>query len=170
MEQSRRPVIAALSLHAELELFPLNPAMAAKYRQATKAASGTKNDPLDASLQCELLRLHRDWLRPLTPLPADTRELGLLVEARRALIDQRTALCQQLSATLKGYAPFPGGERAPTTPVAIPASFVVSRPHSGLEKSQTTDPPLPRSSAQAARLGLPDATALLRRFLVFFVS
>jgi hypothetical protein len=30
-----------------------------------KAASGTKNDPLDAGLACELVRIHRDWPRPL---------------------------------------------------------------------------------------------------------
>ncbi len=105
LEQSRGPVIYALSMHAPLELFPLNPAMVTKYREAAKAASGTKNDPLDACLQCELVRLHRDWLRPLAPLPADTRELLLLVETRRRLVDQRTALCHQLKATLKGYYP-----------------------------------------------------------------
>ena len=105
VEQTRGPVIYALSQHAHLVLFPLNPAMAAKYREAAKAASGTKNDPLDASLQCELVRLHRDWLRPLVPMPAATRELHLLVEDRRGLVDQRTALCHQLKAALKGYFP-----------------------------------------------------------------
>lgn len=105
VEQSRGPVIYALSMHAHLELFPLNPAIASKYREAAKAASGAKNDPLDASLQCELLRVHRDWLRALTPLSAHTRELLLLVEARRSLVDQRTALIEQLQAVLKGYYP-----------------------------------------------------------------
>ena len=105
VEQSRGPVIYALSMHEHLELFPLNPAIAAKYREAAKAASGTKNDPLDASLQCELVRVHRDWLRPLAPLPTETRELVLLVEARRMLVEQRTALSHQLKAALKGYYP-----------------------------------------------------------------
>lgn len=105
LEQTRGPVICALSMHGHLELFPLNPARVTKYREAANAASGAKNDPLDAALQCELVRLHRDWLRPLAPLPADTRELLLLVEARRGLVDQRTALCHQLKATLKGYYP-----------------------------------------------------------------
>jgi transposase len=105
LEQSRGPVIYALSMHAHLTLFPLNPAMAAKYREAAKAASGTKNDPLDASLQCELVRLHRDWLRPLAPLPASTRELLFLVETRRGLVEQRTALSHQLLAALKAYYP-----------------------------------------------------------------
>lgn len=105
VEQSRGAVVYALSMHGHLELFPLNPAIAAKYREAAKAASGTKNDPLDASLQCELVRVHRDWLRPLAPLSAASRELLLLAEARRSLVEQRTALCHQLKATLKGYYP-----------------------------------------------------------------
>lgn len=105
VEQSRGPVIYALSMHAHLELFPVNPAIAAKYREAANAASGAKDDPLDACLQCELVRMHRDWLRPLVPLPAATRELLLLVEARRSLVEQRTAYCHQLKATLKAYYP-----------------------------------------------------------------
>jgi transposase len=92
-------------MHAHLELFPINPAMLAKYREAAKAASGTKNDPLDASLLCELLRVHRDWLRPLPTVPAAARELQMLLEARRGLVDQRTGLCCQLGAALKSYYP-----------------------------------------------------------------
>jgi transposase len=105
LEQSKGPLIYALLLHAHLELFPLNPAMLAKYRDAAKGASGVKSDPLDAHLACELVRLHRDWLRPLPAVAAPVRELQLLLEARRGLVDQRTALCQQLTAALKGYFP-----------------------------------------------------------------
>jgi transposase len=105
VDQARGAVIYALSMHAHLELFPINPAIAAKYREAATAASGSKNDPLDASLQCEVLRLHRHWLRPLRPLPVETRELLLLVEARRSLVEQRSALCHQLKAALKSYYP-----------------------------------------------------------------
>jgi len=92
LEQTKGPLVYALSMHAHLELFPINPAMLAKYREAAKAASGTKNDPLDASLLCELLRVHRDWLRPLPTVPAAARELQMLLEARRGLVDQRTGL------------------------------------------------------------------------------
>jgi transposase len=105
VEQSRGPLIYALSHHGHLELFPLNPAMATKYREAAKAASGAKNDPLDASLQCELLRTHPNWVRPLVALSVETRELLLLVETRRMLVGQQTALCNQLTATLKNYYP-----------------------------------------------------------------
>ena len=105
LEQTKGPLVYALSMHAHLELFPINPAMLAKYREAAKAASGTKNDPLDASLLCELLRVHRDWLRSLPTVPAAARELQMLLETRRGLVDQRTGLCSQLSAALKGYYP-----------------------------------------------------------------
>jgi transposase len=104
LEQSKGPLLYALSLHAHLDLYPLNPAMLAKYRAAAKT-SGTKNDPLDASLACELVRIHRDWLRPLPTVPTDVRELQMLLEARRGLVDQHSGLCNQLTATLKGYYP-----------------------------------------------------------------
>jgi transposase len=105
LEQSKGPLIYALLRHAHLELFPLNPAMLAKYREAATAASGVKDDPLDARLACELLRVHRDWLRPLSLLPAEVRELQMLLEARRGLVEQRTSGCEQLGAALKGYYP-----------------------------------------------------------------
>lgn len=105
LEQSKGPLIYALMRYAHLELFPLNPATLAKYREAATAASGAKDDPLDARLACEIVRLHRNWLRPLALLPAEVRELQMLCEARRGLIEQRTGLCEQLGATLKGYYP-----------------------------------------------------------------
>lgn len=105
VEQSSGPLIYALSGHAHLVIFPVNPAMLAKYRSAAKSASGVKNDALDARLLCELVRLHPDWLRPLPVEAAPIRELRLLLEARRGLIDQRTNLSNQLTAALKSYYP-----------------------------------------------------------------
>jgi transposase len=105
VEQSRGPLIYALLQYPDFELFPVNPAISAKYREAATAASGRKDDPLDAGLICELLRVHRDWLRPLRPMPATVRQLQLLLEARRGFVDQRTALVEQLTAALKAYYP-----------------------------------------------------------------
>jgi transposase len=105
IEQSRGPVIYALMQHAHLVLYPINPAMLAKYRAAATAASGVKDDPLDAGLACELVRLHRDWLRPLALQPAQVRQLQMLLEARRAWVEQRCAWCEQLGAALKSYFP-----------------------------------------------------------------
>jgi len=105
IEQSRGPVIYALMQHAHLVLYPVNPAMLAKYRAAATAASGVKDDPLDARLSCELVRVHRDWLRPLALPPAQVRELQMLVEARRGWVEQRSTWCEQLGAALKSYFP-----------------------------------------------------------------
>lgn len=105
VEQSRGPLIYALLQHPHLELFPVNPAILAKYREAATAASGLKDDPLDAGLICEVLRIHRDWLRPLESDRCEVRQLQLLVEDRRRFVEQRTALCEQLEAALKAYYP-----------------------------------------------------------------
>ena len=39
------------------------------------------------------------------PVPAAVRELQMLLETRRGLVNQRTGLCNQLRAVLKGYYP-----------------------------------------------------------------
>jgi transposase len=105
IEQSRGPLIYALLQHPHLEIFPINPAILTKYRQAATAASGVKDDPLDAHLACEVVRIHRDWLRVLRPQPAAVRHLQLLVEARRTFVEQCSAFCEQLGAALKLYFP-----------------------------------------------------------------
>jgi transposase len=105
LEQSRGPLIYALLQHPHLDLLPINPAILTKYREAATAASGVKDDPFDAQLACEVVRIHRDWLRPLQPLPTTVRQLQLLVEARRGFVEQRSAFCEQLGAALKAYFP-----------------------------------------------------------------
>jgi transposase len=104
LEQSRGALIYALSCHEHLDLYPVNPAMVARYRAAAKT-SGSKHDPLDSSLICELVRLHRDWLRVLRPASASVRQLQLLVEARRRFVNEKLGLCNQLTALLKSYYP-----------------------------------------------------------------
>jgi transposase len=105
VEQSRGPLIYALLQHAHLDLFPLNPARLTKYREAATAASGVKDDPFDAQLACEVVRLHPQWVRRLQPAAATVRQLQLLVEARRGFVEQRTAFCEQLGSALKCYFP-----------------------------------------------------------------
>ena len=104
LEQSRGALIYALSCHEHLDLYPVNPAMVARYRSAAKT-SGSKHDPLDSSLICELVRLHRDWLRVLRPASAPVRQLQLLVEARRRFVNEKLRLGNQLTALLKSYYP-----------------------------------------------------------------
>jgi transposase len=53
----------------------------------------------------ELARFHRDKLRPLEPQDPLTVQLTGLVEARRGIVDRRTATTNQLTSLLKTYYP-----------------------------------------------------------------
>ena len=87
-----------------LVLFPLNPARLASYRAAV-TNSGAKDDPTDAELLLEYLACHRNHLRAWEPDDALTRQISMLVEARRQAVDLRTQLSNQLRAQLKMYFP-----------------------------------------------------------------
>jgi transposase len=104
VEQSRGALIYAL-MHVEfLHIYPVNPVMIAKLRQAFHP-SGAKDDPRDADLLLDVLMSHRHHLRILVPDDVLTRSIQLLGEGRRKLVDQRTALTNQLTAALKDYFP-----------------------------------------------------------------
>jgi transposase len=100
LEQSRGSLLYALMNIDFLRLYPINPQNLAKYRQAFYS-SGAKDDPQDALLLLELLEKHRDRLRVWVPDEVDTRCLRLLAENRRKLVNQRTALTNQLTGLLK---------------------------------------------------------------------
>jgi transposase len=104
LEQSRGAVVHALMNYDFLVLFPVNPKTLAKYREAFRP-SGAKDDPDDATLLQELVLLHRDKLRAWVPDDEQTRQLALLVEYRRTLIDDQTGLSNRLSSLLKLYYP-----------------------------------------------------------------
>jgi transposase len=104
LEQSRGPVLYALMKYDFLALYPVNPRCLADYRRAFKI-SGAKDDPLDAELLAELVCLHADRLRVLTVEDVPTRQLRLLVEARRGFVDDRTGFSNRLGAVLKAYYP-----------------------------------------------------------------
>lgn len=104
LEQTRGALVYALMRYEHVVLFPINPVTISRYREAF-APSGSKNDPTDAQLLCELVRIHREKLRVWKPEDAATRELRLLCEDRRKLVDTRTNLLLRVKATLKGYFP-----------------------------------------------------------------
>ena len=104
VEQKRGALIYAL-MHVEfLHLYPVNPATVAKMREAFHP-SGAKDDPRDADLLLDILISHRRHLRVWTPDDALTRSIQLLTEDRRRVVDERTALTNQLTAALKSYFP-----------------------------------------------------------------
>lgn len=104
VEQRKGALIYALMGYDFLILYPVNPKTLARFREAFNT-SGAKSDPLDSELLLDLIRLHRDKLRPWVPEDADTRLLQMLVEERRALVDEVTRLTNRLKSTLKQYFP-----------------------------------------------------------------
>lgn len=104
IEASRGAVIHALLRYAWMRIYPINPATSVRYRTAFKP-SGAKDDLPDAEMLLELVRLHGQKLRPLEPQDECTVKLGGLVEARRKLVDRRTAVLNELTSLLKSYYP-----------------------------------------------------------------
>jgi transposase len=104
LEQSRGALLFTLSKYANLVLYPLHPGTASFFRQAMYP-SGSKNDPLDADVQLDLLVKHRDRLQVWRPDTEETRLLQFLVEDRRRRVDQKTGILNQLTGRLKLYFP-----------------------------------------------------------------
>jgi transposase len=104
LEQSRGSLLYALLPHAHLVLYPINPQMAAKFRKAFYP-SGAKTDPLDAELLLQILLQHRERLKAWQPDEPVTRQLQLLVEARRRFVADRVRLSNRLENALKTYFP-----------------------------------------------------------------
>lgn len=104
VEQKRGALIYAL-MHVDfLRLYPVNPQTLAQFRKAFHP-SGAKDDPVDADLLLEILMTHRQHLRVWVPDDVLTRSIQLLTEDRRHLVDERTALTNQLTAALKMFFP-----------------------------------------------------------------
>lgn len=104
IETSRGPVISALLAYDFITIFPVNPKALSSYRQSFRV-SGAKDDRSDARLLEQYLRHYADQLKALSPDTVLTRQLAGLVEKRRALVDLRTHLVNQLHAELKTYYP-----------------------------------------------------------------
>lgn len=104
LEIAKGPLINALQRYDFFVIFPVNPAMLAKYREAF-TPSGAKDDPTDAELALELVLRHRDKLKVLKPQSRAMRMLAALVEARRALVGDKTRITNRLAVTLKQYFP-----------------------------------------------------------------
>src|SRR5882672_344481 len=104
IEASRGAVIHALLQYPWVTIYPINPVTSARYRSAF-TPSGAKDDVPDAKVLLELVHLHTAKLRPLEPQDSATVQLTALVEARRGIVDRRTAVTNQLSSLLKSYYP-----------------------------------------------------------------
>jgi transposase len=104
VEQTRGALVFLLSKYEQLHIFPVPPAMTANLRKAF-FSSGAKDDPKDSDLLLDIVLLHREKLRPLSPDTEATRLIQNLVEERRKLVDEKTAQSNRLGAHLKIYFP-----------------------------------------------------------------
>lgn len=104
VEQRKGAVMHALMAYDFLVLYPVNPKALARYREAFRT-SGAKDDPTDAALLLDLLRKHRDQLRPWRPDTVEARTLQSLCEQRRKLVNQRVAVTNRMTSLLKQYFP-----------------------------------------------------------------
>jgi len=104
VEQTRGALVFLLSKYEQLHIFPVPPAMTANLRKAFYS-SGAKDDPKDSDLLLDIVVLHREKLRRLSPDTEATRLIQNLVEERRKLVDEKTAQSNRLMAHLKIYFP-----------------------------------------------------------------
>jgi transposase len=91
-------------LQRQYTLYPVNPVAAQSYRER-KAPSGTKTDHLDAWALADALRADGQGWKALQPLDPLTQQLRLLCRDEVSLIEQRTALVNQLQQALLEYYP-----------------------------------------------------------------
>ncbi|MGO4522975.1 IS110 family transposase [Dyella sp. 2RAF44] len=104
LELAKGPVVYALQKYDFLVLFPINPTLLAKYREAFKP-SRAKDDPTDAQLALDLMQRYPHRFTPLKPQSVAMRTLGFLVEQRRLLVDDKKRLVNRLGNTPKQYYP-----------------------------------------------------------------
>lgn len=104
LELAKGPIIYALQKHDFIVLFPVNPSMLAKYREAFKP-SRAKDDPTDAELALDLLVRHPERFEALRPQSVEMRTLTSLVEQRRQLVNDKIRLTNRLRSALKQYYP-----------------------------------------------------------------
>jgi transposase len=91
-------------LQRQYTLYPVNPIAAQSYRER-KAPSGTKTDHLDAWSLADALRADGQGWKALQPMDPLTQQLRLLCRDEVSLIEQRTALVNQLQQALLEYYP-----------------------------------------------------------------
>lgn len=85
-------------------VYPVNPVAAASYRKR-KVPSGTKTDHVDGWALADALRVDGHGWKPLQPVDPLTQQLRLLCRDEVTLIEQRTALVNQIQQALAEYFP-----------------------------------------------------------------
>jgi len=127
LEACRSALLPILLEYSFLELYLVNPKSLARFREVVRP-SGSKNDDLDSELACQLVKSHRSLLFEYVAEDPLTVELTQLVGYRRDLVNQRSALANQLKATLKLYYPLALDLLQDDTTTALAANFVLKFP------------------------------------------
>lgn len=91
-------------LQRDYTVYPVHPVAAKSYRER-KAPSGTKTDHLDAWSLADAARVDGQGWRVLQPLDPLSQQLRLLCRDEVVLIEQRTAMVNQLQQALLEYYP-----------------------------------------------------------------
>lgn len=91
-------------LQRDYAVYPVHPVAAKSYRER-KAPSGTKTDHFDGWGLADALRVDGHGWKPLRPMDPLTQQLRLLCRDELSLIEQRTALVNQLQQALSEYYP-----------------------------------------------------------------
>jgi transposase len=91
-------------LQRQYTVYPVPPVSAQRYRER-KVPSGSKTDHLDGWGLADALRLDGHGWKALQPMDAMTQQLHLLCRDEVCLIEQRTALVNQLQQALLEYYP-----------------------------------------------------------------
>ena len=104
VELHKGPLVYGLMSYEWLVLYPINPKALSNYRGAF-SVSGAKCDRSDAELLMDLVYSHRDKVREWAPEDERTRQLRMLVEHRRGVVDEVTRLTNRLRSVLKDYYP-----------------------------------------------------------------
>lgn len=103
VETSQGLIIEQL-LEGGVNVYPIAPVSSKAYRER-KASSGTKTDRLDAWSLADALRLDGQGWKVLAKEDPLVAELRLLCRDEVALIEERTALVNQLQSALEQYYP-----------------------------------------------------------------
>ena len=127
LEACRSALLPILLQYKFLELYLVNPKSLARFREVVRP-SGSKNDDLDCQLACQLVKSHRALLFEYVTEDALTVELAQLVNYRRDLVNQRSALANQIKSTLKLYYPVALELLQDVTTNALAANFVLKFP------------------------------------------
>jgi transposase len=91
-------------LQREYTVYPVHPVAAKSYRER-KAPTGTKTDHIDGWGLADALRVDGHGWKALQPMDPMTQQLRLLCRDEVTLIEQRTALVNQLQQALAEYYP-----------------------------------------------------------------